>query len=187
MRRSLLFFLVVAALALPTVAAAKGPDQASITGPGLDAALSISGTEGSGDLGVLVQGVGFFPAAFGQSPNPMLSKRPARYLGPRYQIVYRVPGPNSVADTLRQDVYPYAVGGPVSYMKPGQPFWEQQTRGGWFRGTAALKRMLIRAGLPAKEPSVKRFAGRSTEIGAAAAIGIALAGMAAFVLIRRKH
>jgi hypothetical protein len=186
MKRPLLLLLAVAALAVPSVAAAKGPDQATITGPGLDAPLSISGTEGSGDLGVLVQGVGFFPAAFDQSPDPMLNKRPAAYLGPRYQIVYRVPGPHRVTDTLRQDVYPYAKGGPVSYMKPGQPFWEQQTRGGWFRGTAELKRMLIRAGLPAREPRVERFAGRSTEIAAAAAIGIALAGLALFA-IRRKR
>ena len=187
MKRPLLLLLAVAALAFPSAAAAKGPDQATITGPGLDAPLSISGTEGSGDLGLLVQGVGFFPAAFGQSPNPMLDKRPSRFLGPRYQVVYRVPGPHSVADTLRQDLYPYAVGGPVSYMKPGQPFWEQKTRGGWFRGTGETKRMLIRAGLPAKAPRVERFAGRSTQIGAAAAIGVALAGLAVFIAIRRKH
>jgi hypothetical protein len=187
MKRPLLLFLAVVALAFPTVAAAKGPDQATITGPGLDSPLSISGTEGSGDLGLLVQGVGFFPAAFGQSPDPMLNKRPSRFLGPRYKVVYRVPGPHRVSDTLRQDLYPYAVGGPVSYMKPGQPFWEQQTRGGWFRGTAQLKRMLVKAGLPAKEPRVERFAGRSTEIAAAAAIGIALAGLAVFASIRRRH
>jgi hypothetical protein len=186
MTRPLLLLLAIAALAFPSVAAAKGPDQATITGPGLDAPLSISGTEGSGDLGLLVQGVGFFPAAFGQSPNPMLSKRPSRFLGPRYQVVYRVPGPHRVSDILRQDLYPYAVGGPVSYMKPGQPFWEQQTRGGWFRGTTHLKRMLVKAGLPAKEPRVERFAGRSTEIAAAAAIGVALAGLAVFA-IRRRH
>jgi hypothetical protein len=187
MKRPLLLLLAVAALAFPSAAGAKGPDQATITGPGLDAPLSISGTEGSGDLGLLVQGVGFFPAAFGQSPDPMLNKRPSRFLGPRYQVVYRVPGPHRVSDTLRQDLYPYAVGGPVSYMKPGQPFWEQQTRGGWFRGTTQLKRMLVKAGLPAKEPRVERFAGRSTEIAAAAAIGAALAGLAVFALIRRKH
>jgi hypothetical protein len=184
MRRSLLFFLAAAVLALPSVAAAKGPDQATLTGPGLDSPLSLSGTEGSGDLGLLVQEVGFFPAAFDQSPDPMLDKRPASRLGPRYQIVYRVPGPDSVADTLRQELYPYAAGGPLSYMKPGQPYWDQRTRGGWFRGTSVLKDMLVKAGLPAKAPATQRTA-RAAQIAAAAGIAVAFAGLCLLALRRR--
>jgi hypothetical protein len=133
-----------------------------------------------------VQEVGFFPAAFDQSPDPMLDKRPVVRLGPRYEIVYRVPGPHRVADTLRQDVYPYAAGGPLSYMKPGQPFWEQRTRGGWYRGTAELKRMLVRAGLPAKAPASQRSTARATRIAAAAGIGAALAGICLLALRRRR-
>ena len=185
MKRSFVFFFAVAALALPSVAAAKGPDQATITGPGLDSPLSLSGTEGSGDLGLLVQEVGFFPAAFDQSPDPMLDKRPASRLGPRYQVVYRVPGPHSVADTLRQELYPYAAGGPLSYMKPGQRFWEQRTRGGWYRGTTALKEMLVKVGLPAKAPASQRTA-RATQITAAASIGVVFAGLCLLALRRRK-
>lgn len=186
MKRPLPLLLAVATLAIPSIAAAKGPDQATITGPGLDTPLSISGTEGSGDLGLLVQGVGFFPAAFDQSPDPMLDQQPSVRLGPRYEIVYRVPGPHSVADTLRQDLYPYAVGGPLSYMKPGQPFWEQETRGGWYRGTSALKRMLVRAGLPARAPASKSSTARATRIAAAAGIGVAFAGICLLALRRRR-
>jgi hypothetical protein len=185
MRRPFLFLLALAALAFPSAAVAKGPDQATITGPGLDAPLSISGTEGSGNLGLLAQQAGFFPAAFDQSPDPMLDKRPAGRLGPRYEIVYRVPGPQSVADTLRQDLYPYAAGGPLSYMKPGQPFWEQRTRGGWYRGTAELKRMLVRAGLPGKAPASQGIA-RTTRIAAAAGIGATFAGLCLLALRRRR-
>jgi hypothetical protein len=186
MKRSLLLLLAVAALAFPSIAATKGPDQATITGPGLDSPLAISGTEGSGDLGLLVQGVGFFPAAFDQSPDPMLDSRPSVRLGPRYEIVYRVPGPHSVADTLRQDLYPYAAGGPLSYMKPGQPFWEQRTRGGWYRGTLQLKKMLIRTGLPARAPASQGSTARATRIAAAAGLGVAFAGICLLALRRRQ-
>jgi hypothetical protein len=49
-----------------------------------------------------------------------------------------------------QLVYPYAKAGAVTYMKPGQPFWNtERAHGGWFRASARLKRMLVRAGLPA--------------------------------------
>lgn len=193
MKRALLFLFAVAALALPATAAAKGPDHATITGPGLDAPLSISGTEGSGDLGLLVEEAGFFPAAFHQSPDPMVAKQPLSRLGPRYSIIYRVPGPNSEADTLRQDLYPYAAGGPISYMKPGQRFWEQEsTRGGWFRGTAELKSMLVRAGLPARAASAearsggsKSWASRPTSI--AAAVGVGLAALGLGVMTIRRH
>jgi hypothetical protein len=195
MKRPLLFLLALAALALPATGAAKGPDQATITGPGLDTPLSISGTEGSGDLGLLVNEAGFFPAAFPQSPDPMLAKQPLARLGPRYAIVYRLPGPNSQADTLRQDLYPYAPGGPISYMKPGQRFWDQErTRGGWYRGTVGLRQMLVRAGLPARAASVDASQGRSkswtsrpTSIAAAVGVGLAAALALGVVTIRRRR
>jgi hypothetical protein len=189
MKRPLLLLLALAALAVPATAAAKGPDQATITGPGLDSPISISGTEGSGDLGILVQEAGFFPAVFGQSPDPTLARRPLAGLGPRYVITYRVPGPNSEADTLRQDLYPYAAGGPVSYMAPGVTFWgDQRTRGGWYRGTSSLKDLLLRAGLPAKAPQASRsksWTSRPTSIAAAA--GIVLAAVALGATYRKRH
>src|SRR5207244_11839795 len=43
-------------------------------------------------LGRLTMATGFFPAAVGQSPDPMLPDRPAGSLGPRYTIVWTVPG-----------------------------------------------------------------------------------------------
>ena len=50
------------------------------------------------------------------------------------------------------------MGGPVSYMRTGQKFWDtQSTVGGWYRGTARLKAMLIKAGLPASAPSERDF------------------------------
>ena len=128
MRRSLLLTFALGALIFASTAVAKGPTAATITGPGLDSPLSISGTEGSGDLGLLVQEVGFFPAAFDQSPDPMLDKRPSGRLGPRYKIVHDLG-----SDTLRQDLYPYAKPFALTYMKPGQKIFYGTTRGGWFQ------------------------------------------------------
>src|SRR4029079_13182902 len=87
----------------------------------------------STDLGLLVAEGGFFPEVFGQSPSPLLRQVP-RDLGPRYTVTYTVPG-GETSSTLRQELYPYAGGAPVTYMQPGQVFWDRQrTLGGWYRG-----------------------------------------------------
>jgi hypothetical protein len=155
MRKHLLAAALVA-LALPALAAAKGPAGATISGPGLDRALTIGGNgEIPGTaLGTVTNASGFFPQVFGQSPDPTLVSRPSGSLGPRYRIVYLVPGPNGSTSRIAQLVYPYAKPVAVTYMKPGQPFWEgERTHGGWYRATAGLKRMLVRAGLPGRAPS----------------------------------
>jgi hypothetical protein len=149
MKRLIVIPVVGLALLLAGSAAAKGPSAAKITGPGLASALTISGTgEGdtSTDLGLLVAEGGFFPQVFGQSPSPLLRSQP-QDLGPRYTVTYTVPGPTE--STLEQELYPYATGAPVTYMRSGQRFWEtQSTVGGWYRGTPRLKSMLVREGLP---------------------------------------
>jgi hypothetical protein len=153
MKRLTLLLTAALALLLPAGAAAKGPSEAKITGPGLSSPLTISGFgegEASTPLGVLVEYGGFFAETFGQSPSPLLRQAPAS-LGPRYLVTYTVPGPTLA--TLEQDLYPSAAGGPVTYMRPSQPFWgDQQTVGGWYRGGTQLKEMLIKAGVPNAAP-----------------------------------
>jgi hypothetical protein len=91
---------------------------------------------------------------FGQTPDPTLRLRPKATLGPRYTVVYVVPGPNNIMSRVTQFVYPYAKPVALSYMRPGQVFWgDQRTHGGWFRATAGLRRMLVNAGLPARMPA----------------------------------
>jgi hypothetical protein len=169
-------------LALPSAALAKGPSAAAITGPGLDEPLLVTGL---GDESSLVGQMGFFPATFGQTPDPMLPSRPKGDLGPRYAVRYTVPGPTNTNSVVRQDLYPYAEGGPVLYMKPGQPFFEtQRTRGGWFRASADLTKTLVRLGLPTAVS-----AGESSRKGSIAGIaaGAFAAGMAGLVLVRRRR
>lgn len=156
MKRLILVPIAALALLAPGVAAAKGPAEAKITGPGLSSAVTIKGAgEGdvSTDLGLLVQDAGFFPEAFGQTPSPLLRAQPTQ-LGPRYMVTYAM----SVNSTLEQDLYPYAAGGPVSYMQPGQKFWDSDsTVGGWYRGTDRLKAMLVKAGLPTSAPPARDY------------------------------
>ena len=188
MKRLAFIAFAVAALLLPVAAAAKGPSEAKITGPGLDSTVTITGNgEGdtSTDLGLLVEETGFFPEVYGQSPSPLLRTRPTG-LGPRYTVVYTVPGPST--GTLEQELYPYAGGGPASYMRPNQRFWgTQSTLGGWYRGTATLKEMLVKAGLPQRAPVSDRVhMGGVRGVGIAAGAGIVLAG-AALALLRRRR
>jgi hypothetical protein len=155
MRRYVIAAALVA-LMLPAVVAAKGPVSASISGPELDTPLAIRGdgeTPGSA-LGTLATASGFFAQMFGQSPDPTLTSRPRGTLGPRYTVVYVVPGPNGIRSRVVQSVYPYAKPVVLTYMKPGQAYWDgRRAHGGWYRATPSLKRMLVRAGLPTAAPT----------------------------------
>jgi hypothetical protein len=153
MRRYVIAAALVSALVLPALAAAKGPVSASISGPGLDRSLAMRGDgEGPGTaLGTLATASGFFAQMFGQSPDPTLASRPNGTLGPRYTAIYVVPGPNDIQSRVIQYIYPYAKPVAVTYMKPGQRFWDgRKAHGGWYRASAGLKRVLLRAGLPAR-------------------------------------
>jgi hypothetical protein len=152
--RRYLVAAVVVALVVPAIATAKGPASATISGKGLERSLSITGNgeSVSTQLGALTMRSGFFAQMFGQTPDPTLRTRPRGTLGPRYTVVYVVPGPNNIQSRVVQRVYPFAKPVALTYMKPGQPFWEgDSTYGGWFRASPALKRILLRAGVPAAQ------------------------------------
>jgi hypothetical protein len=152
-RLALLLVLVLGTLALASTASAKGPSEAKITGPGLAGGITFKGNgEAMGShLYDLTNGAGFFPAAFGQSPDPMLPARPKGALGPKYSIVWTVPTGGG-SDEIRQDIYPYAKPYPATYMPAGQKIFDQETRGGWYPASLDTKASLIRAGLPARAP-----------------------------------
>jgi hypothetical protein len=153
---TLLIALGAAALALTASAQAKGPSAASVEGPGLNGAIAIEGDGESGGtaLGNVTEAAGFFPAVFAQTPDPMLAERPQGELGPRYTITYTVPGPDGGVNMIRQDLYPYAQDGPVTYMAPGQAvFGSERTRGGWFAASSDLRTTLVESGLPTSPPA----------------------------------
>jgi hypothetical protein len=192
MRRPKLFVATLTALLLfPAAAAAKGPSAATISGPGLSHAITIEGF-GEGDstspLGILVTETGFFAQAFQQTPSSTTRSRPADRLGPRYDVKYTVPGGSDGDSTLRQVLYPYAVNGPASYMAPEQKLWgTQSVPGGWYRGTATLKAMLVKEGLPATAPAPANRTASGRTVAVAAGAGVAFAAGALLLLYRRRH
>jgi hypothetical protein len=185
MRTALL--LLVAALVLPATASAKGASAASIIGPGLAKTLRIGGNgETTGNaLGNLADAAGFFPAIFLTTPDPMTEQRPAGKLGPRYRIVWTVPG--QIGDSkITQDAYPYAEPQALTYVKPGQLFWGgQHARGGWYVGGSQLRASLFAVGVPRSAPSTGGFDwARWTLIGLA---GAALLLALAFAVTRTRR
>lgn len=185
--KRLLLPLAFAALAFSAPALAKGPSEASITGPGLAKAITITGTETDGSpIMNLAQATGFFPAAFGQEPSPLMSGRP-KSLGPKYAIVYTVPGGGGETFSIRQDLYPYAKPYAVTYMPAGQNIFGTKTHGGWFTDST-LTEQLVAKGLPktaAEAKAASSSAGffSTGRIGVLALVIVLLAG--AFVLMRR--
>jgi hypothetical protein len=142
---------IVVAAAAPAVA--KGADQATITGPGLAKPIVLTGMgePGSGNsLGLLSEGSGMFVAMFGtDGVGPDLTEnQPTAALGPKYEIAYRVPGGGPAPDILKQDLYPFADGGPVSYTKAGQAAMGGKTRGGWYRAPSSFRAVLTTIGIP---------------------------------------
>src|SRR4026208_1841812 len=115
------------------------------------------GEETGTALGTLTMASGFFEQVFGQSPDPTFTTRPRGTLGPRYRILYVVPGQDARSRPrpgpawrggVVQHVSPYAKPVAVTHMRPGQRFWEvNSTHGGWFRAGVALRRMLRQARL----------------------------------------
>lgn len=189
--KRLLFLLAIAALALPAAALAKGPSEASITGPGLGKAITIVGAEEEGSpLMSFAEQAGFFPAAFGQQPDPMLPGQPKGNLGPKYRIEYKVPGPENDTFKISQDLYPYASPSAVTYMPAGQRIFDSTTQGGWYE-SPLLKDTLVAAGLPktavAASARSSSSAGFSSTGWLGIAIGIALlTGGAAWFYMRRR-
>jgi hypothetical protein len=158
MPRRLLATFVLALLlaAVPTAAQAKGATAANISGggpgglPGGPIDIKGDGEPGSGsDLSDLAEATGMWSVLFeGQAGKLTSAPVPAADRGPRYTITWTFPNGTGTNDKVRQWVWPYAPGGPVTYLAPGQPVMGTRTEGGWFRAGDNLRQKLIAAGLP---------------------------------------
>jgi len=186
------FLLVIAvgALAMPAAALAKGPSEATITGPGLAKAIVITGTETDGSpIMNLAEATGFFPAAFGQSPDPMSAAPPKSGLGPKYSLEYVVPAGNSASNRIHQDLYPYAKNGGWTHMPAGQPIFDMTTHGGWFHD-ARLKGILVAHGLPKSVPTPTSAESSNAgffSTGKIGALVLVLFGIGAAAVFTRRH
>lgn len=189
MKRLLLLFSV-AALALPATALAKGPSEASITGPGLDKAIVISGPESEGSpMMDFAEAAGFFAAAFEQTPTLTTPTRPKGDLGPKYSVEYTVPGPDGGTQVIHQDLYPYAQPAAYTFMASGQAIFDFQTGGGWFTDSR-LKEILVSTGLP-KTATAARASDSSSagfiSTGKIGAFVLVLFGIGAAAVLTRRH
>jgi hypothetical protein len=161
LRRRALAMLVLALLlaAVPTAAQAKGASAATISGggpgglPGGPIDLKGDGEPGSGtDLANLAEAAGVFALLFEDGSGARLASAPAGDRGPRYTITWVFPNGAGGEDKVRQSVWPYAAGGPITHMRAGQPVLDAATTGGWFRAADSLRLDLIALGLPNHPP-----------------------------------
>jgi hypothetical protein len=161
MQRRVLVIVVLALVAavVPTAAQAKGASAASISGggpgglPGGPIDLKGDGEPGSGtDLANLAEASGVFALLFEDGPGGELATPPAGDRGPRYTITWTFPNGAGGEDKVRQSVWPYAAGGPLTFMASGQPVLDTTTKGGWYRAGDDLRQSLIALGLPRRPP-----------------------------------
>jgi hypothetical protein len=163
MQRRALAMLVLALLlaAVPTAAQAKGASAATISGggpgglPGGPINLKGDGEPGSGtNLANLAEAAGVFallwedgqPGALTSAPLPPAQR------GARYTITWTFPNGDGGEDQVRQSVWPYAAGGPLTFMATGQKVLDGTTRGGWYRAGDNLRQLLVTLGLPNRAP-----------------------------------
>jgi hypothetical protein len=207
--------LSVAAIPLATPALAKGPSQASITGPGLAHPIVVSGNGEPGMqamLAVLAGQTGLYTAMFGagvgvpDQPTPLRTSPPQASLGPKYTVTYTVPGvnpqPGEQYGRIRQYLYPDAIGGPVISTPPGQGgFGGPLQVTGWLRANRQLTRTLAQLGVPlrpvtpaaartrppAAHPANAHEAGSRTLVWLIAAVAAIAAAALAGLALRLRH
>jgi hypothetical protein len=189
--RALLVGTVGALLvAVATPAAAKWAiDAAHISGPGLEGGgLRISGpaVEGMWDSGIDAAG-GLDDTRFDSAVELGLT---TPELGPKYLVTYRIDAGSTRAEIIRQELYPYAKGGPVTYTPPGQHIaegmpWGGAITAGWYQSSLKFFHYLADQGLPETKPVVAADRESVSETVPAAGlalwvwIALALAGLVA--------
>ena len=145
---------------VPTAVQAKGASGATISGggpgglPGGPINLKGDGEPGSGtNLANLAQAAGVWALLFEDGPGGELASAPATAnRGPRYTITWIFPNGAGTEDKVRQSVWPYAAGGPLTFMASGQPVLDATTKGGWYQAADNLRQSLVALGLPSREP-----------------------------------
>jgi hypothetical protein len=145
--RILVGAVVAAGVALvPTAAAAKGAKEVTLRGPGIVAPIRLANTT---DAVISPNAIAQKSGLFVSTPDRLSASRPPGRLGPRYVVSYQwLVGPQKTAP-LRQELYPFAEGGALSYTRPGQRALHAPSRGGWYRAGAVLTLLLVAAGVPA--------------------------------------
>jgi hypothetical protein len=181
--------LAAGAALVPSAAQAKGASSAQLSGPGIDEPIHFE--DGTTPANELAQAAGLFTALHDLSstavqPNPPPGDRGAKYVVTYDYMVGQDEDLDYVYEQIRQEIYPFAAGGPLTYTPPGQQLFEEPTGGGWLRAGDRFLSMLVSAGLPSTPPPAP-FAPSSSEqareASALARSGIVAAGVAAGIAL----
>jgi hypothetical protein len=138
--------VVASAVGLADPALAKGAESATIVGPGIDRPIEVS------DIGTLADLTRFWETIPGD-PSLRTTFRPEAdaELGPAFTVTWQVmSGPEQITP-FRQDLYPYAEGGPLVYTPAGQPIFDLVSLGEWREALDRLPAVLQRLGVPSLE------------------------------------
>ena len=140
--RILVVALLGTAVALvPVPASAKGPTAVEISGPGLDEPIRLVR-----DSAISSQMQMLMETLYGPPPThrAALTQQPR----PRYLVAFTMPGPDG-DEAMRQQLYPFAEGGPLVRTPPGQTLFGEARASGWQRGHDALDSLFVSLGAPA--------------------------------------
>jgi hypothetical protein len=128
--------------------------EANITGPGLEGGLRIEAPDTAGLWESGIDVAGGLDDTRADSVEE-LGLRPTD-LGPRYLVTYRFGlGRGRSDDLIRQDLYPYAKGGPATYTPPRQELKvgiNMSIAAGWYQSSLGFFQYLVDHGLPETNP-----------------------------------
>jgi hypothetical protein len=191
MRARALFAATVGALvlAVATPAVAKVViDDVRISGPALEGGLRIPAPAAEGMWG---SGMDLAGGLDDVRPDSLeeLGLEDAE-LGPGYAVTYRLIAGSKRPEIVRQELYPYAQGGPVTHTPPGQRIaegmpWGGPISAGWYQGSPEFFQYLVEQGLPETNPVVIADGASAPDVAPAAGstfwiwIALALAGVVA--------
>ena len=137
--------IVVAVALVVSPAGAKGPQHATIDGPGLEEPID----QRDAGMSKLPSLTGLFGPLWDDPSVPLVDEAPTTDLGPAYVVTWDLGPYGTEPTTVRQTVYPYAAGDhPLVHTEAGQRFYGEETGGGWYVAPQALRDMLIASGLP---------------------------------------
>ena len=169
--------LVAVLIAIPSTASAKEIVEVTVHDEE-GTAHTLVGERAARDL---ADSTHVYSAAFRTDPRLILTDAPSGDLGPRFSLLWDL----GFGVPIRQDAYPLAEDGPVTFVPPDQPLGEDATSpvnrtfGGWFRADAGLVDAFESMGFPLEPEGGGVALGRSTIALAIAVLTFALLAMTA--------
>ncbi|MFQ5966658.1 MAG: hypothetical protein ACE5MI_03485 [Acidimicrobiia bacterium] len=148
---TLVILLLLSAMA--GVAWAKGPEGATITGPGIGEPIVIGGSgefSNGSEFSKFIEATGFWHLVFGaegirSEMGETVAAPPSTDLGPAYVVTWHL-----LRNRIEANVYPRADGGPLIFVEPGITIedFETETVGGWFAAEPTLLDLMASYGVP---------------------------------------